>query len=74
MSQPQPRPQPALKISIRELAVAVNKRLILKGVDLDVEANTIVSVMAHASSDTSAIINSTTSSSVACAPPSSGTK
>jgi phosphate transport system ATP-binding protein len=50
MSQPQPRPQPALKISIRELAVAVNKRLILKGVDLDIEANTIVSVIGPAHS------------------------
>jgi phosphate transport system ATP-binding protein len=48
--QPQPRPQPSLKISVRELAVAVNKRLILKGVDLDIEANTIVSVIGPAHS------------------------
>ena len=50
MSQPQSRPQPSSKISIRNLAVAVNKRLILKGVNLDVEANTIVSVIGPAHS------------------------
>ena len=33
------------KISVRNLAVAVDKRLILRGVDLDIEANTIVSVI-----------------------------
>jgi phosphate transport system ATP-binding protein len=50
MPQPQPRPQPGPKISVRNLAVAVNKRLILKGVDLDIEANTIVSVIGPAHS------------------------
>ena len=40
----------AAKISVRNLAVAVNKRLILRGVDLDVEANTIVSVIGPAHS------------------------
>jgi phosphate transport system ATP-binding protein len=50
MPQPQPRPQPGPKISIRELAVAVNKRLILRGVDLDIAANTIVSVIGPAHS------------------------
>ncbi len=40
----------AAKLSIRQLAVAVNKRLILRGVDLDVEANTIVSVIGPAHS------------------------
>ncbi len=40
----------AAKISIHELAVAVNKRLILRGVDLDIEANTIVSVIGPAHS------------------------
>jgi len=49
-SQPQPRPQPGPKIAIRNLAVAVNKRLILRGVDLDVDANTIVSVIGPAHS------------------------
>ncbi len=49
-SQPQPRSQPCPKISVRDLAVAVNKRLILKGVDLDIEANTIVSVIGPAHS------------------------
>ncbi|HTW92930.1 MAG TPA: phosphate ABC transporter ATP-binding protein [bacterium] len=50
MPQPQPGPQPAPKISIRNLAVAVNKSLILKGVNLDIEANTIVSVIGPAHS------------------------
>jgi phosphate transport system ATP-binding protein len=49
-SQPQSRPQPGPKISIHNLAVAVNKRLILRGVDLAVEANTIVSVIGPAHS------------------------
>ncbi len=49
-SQPQPRSQPGPKVSLRNLAVAVNKRLILKGVNLDVEANTIVSVIGPAHS------------------------
>jgi len=40
----------AAKIAIRNLAVAVNKRLILGGVDLDIEANTIVSVIGPAHS------------------------
>ncbi len=40
----------AAKISVRELAVAVDKRLILRGVDLDIEANTIVSVIGPAHS------------------------
>jgi len=40
----------AAKISIRNLAVAVSKRLILRGVDLDIEANTIVSVIGPAHS------------------------
>jgi phosphate transport system ATP-binding protein len=40
----------AAKIAIRNLAVAVNKRLILRGVDLDIEANSIVSVIGPAHS------------------------
>jgi phosphate transport system ATP-binding protein len=40
----------AAKISVRNLAVAVNKRLILRGVNLDIEANTIVSVIGPAHS------------------------
>jgi phosphate transport system ATP-binding protein len=40
----------AAKISVRELAVAVNKRLILSGVHLDIEANSIVSVIGPAHS------------------------
>jgi len=40
----------AAKVSIRNLAVAVNKRLILRGVDLDIEANSIVSVIGPAHS------------------------
>ena len=40
----------AAKISINNLAVAVNKRLILQGVDLQIEANTIVSVIGPAHS------------------------
>jgi len=40
----------AAKISVRNLAVAVNKRLILTGVDLDLEENTIVSVIGPAHS------------------------
>jgi phosphate transport system ATP-binding protein len=50
MPQPQPRPQPAPKIALKNLAVAVNKRLILRGVDLDIKANTIVSVIGPAHS------------------------
>jgi phosphate transport system ATP-binding protein len=50
MPQPQPGPQPGPKISIRNLAVAVNKNLILKGVNLDIAANTIVSVIGPAHS------------------------
>jgi phosphate transport system ATP-binding protein len=38
------------KIAIRELAVAVNKRLILKGVNLEVAPNSIVSVIGPAHS------------------------
>ena len=40
----------AAKVSIRNLAVAVNKQLILRGVDLDIEANSIVSVIGPAHS------------------------
>ena len=40
----------AAKVSIHNLAVTVNKRLILRGVDLDIEANTIVSVIGPAHS------------------------
>src|SRR5512137_1737537 len=40
----------AAKVSIRNLAVAVGKKLILKGVNLDIEANTIVSVIGPAHS------------------------
>ena len=40
----------AAKISVRNLAVAVNKRLILRGVNLEIEANTIVSVIGPAHS------------------------
>ncbi len=40
----------AAKVSIRNLAVAVNKRLILTGVNLDIEANSIVSVIGPAHS------------------------
>jgi phosphate transport system ATP-binding protein len=40
----------AAKIAVNNLAVAVNKRLILHGVDLEVEANTIVSVIGPAHS------------------------
>jgi phosphate transport system ATP-binding protein len=47
---PQPQPQPAPKIALNNLAVAVNKRLILRGVDLDIAANTIVSVIGPAHS------------------------
>jgi phosphate transport system ATP-binding protein len=43
-------PLPSPKISVRNLAVAVNKRLILRGVNLDIEANTIVSVIGPAHS------------------------
>ena len=49
-SQPQPRPQPGPKVSIRNLAVAVKEQLILRGVNLDIEANTIVSVIGPAHS------------------------
>ena len=40
----------AAKIAINNLAVAVSKRLILQGVDLEIEANTIVSVIGPAHS------------------------
>jgi len=40
----------AAKISVHNLAVAVNKRLILRGVNLAIEANTIVSVIGPAHS------------------------
>jgi len=40
----------AAKIAINNLAVAVNQRLILQGVDLEIEANTIVSVIGPAHS------------------------
>jgi phosphate transport system ATP-binding protein len=40
----------AAKVSIRELAVTVNGSAILKGVDLDLEANSIVSVIGPAHS------------------------
>ena len=40
----------AAKVSIRELAVAVSRRLILRGISLDIEANTIVSVIGPAHS------------------------
>jgi phosphate transport system ATP-binding protein len=40
----------AAKVSIHNLAVTVNKRLILRGVDLNIEANTIVSVIGPAHS------------------------
>ncbi len=40
----------AAKVSVRNLAVAVNKRLILRGVGLDIEANSIVSVIGPAHS------------------------
>jgi phosphate transport system ATP-binding protein len=45
-----PLPLPGPKVAIHNLAVAVNKRLILRGVDLAVEANTIVSVIGPAHS------------------------
>jgi phosphate transport system ATP-binding protein len=47
---PLPLPLPGPKIAIRNLAVAVSKRLILTGVNLNVEANTIVSVIGPAHS------------------------
>jgi phosphate transport system ATP-binding protein len=53
---PQPQPQPSPKVSVRNLAVAVNKRLILKGVDLDIEANTIVSVIGPAHSGKTSLL------------------
>ena len=56
MPQPQPRPQPAPKIALKNLAVAVNKRLILRGVDLDIEANTIVSVIGPAHSGKTSLL------------------
>jgi len=56
MPQTQPRPQPGPKIAIRNLAVAVNKRLILRGVDLDIEANTIVSVIGPAHSGKTSLL------------------
>ncbi len=40
----------AAKIAVRNLAVAVNKRLILRGVSFDIEANSIVSVIGPAHS------------------------
>ena len=40
----------AAKISVRNLAVAVKERLILRGVNLSIEANTIVSVIGPAHS------------------------
>jgi phosphate transport system ATP-binding protein len=47
---PLPLPLPSPKIALSNLAVAVNKRLILRGVDLDIAANTIVSVIGPAHS------------------------
>jgi len=49
-SQPQPRPQTGPKIAVNNLAVAVHKRLILKGVGLNIAANSIVSVIGPAHS------------------------
>ncbi len=49
-SLPSPLPSPSPKVSVRNLAVAVGKRLILRGVNLDIEANTIVSVIGPAHS------------------------
>jgi len=47
---PLPLPLPSPKVAVRNLAVAVNKRLILRGVNLEIEANTIVSIIGPAHS------------------------
>ncbi len=54
MPQPQSRSGP--KVSVRNLAVAVNKRLILRGVSFDIEANTIVSVIGPAHSGKTSLL------------------
>ena len=60
----------ATKISVRNLAVAVNKRLILRGVNLEIEANTIVSVIgpAHSGKTTRAFDAARTDSSISQLP------
>jgi phosphate transport system ATP-binding protein len=50
MPQPQPQPRHGPKLYIRNLAVAVKEQPILRDVNLDIEANTIVSVIGPAHS------------------------